>query len=90
MGMTTMTVRDIRLHWPKAEKALAEAGEIVVTRDSKPVARIVPFVAEEEKERPRFNAEEHMRWLREISKGEKPQPSTDQLLREDREDEENE
>ena len=85
-----MTVRDIRLHWPEAEKALAEVGEIVVTRDSKPVARIVPYVAAEEKERPRFDVEEHMRWLREISKGEKPQPSTDKLLREDREDEENE
>jgi antitoxin (DNA-binding transcriptional repressor) of toxin-antitoxin stability system len=85
--MTTMTVRDIRLHWPKAEKALAEEGEIVVTRDSKPVAKIVPYVAVVEKERPRFDAEEHMRWLRSFWKDEPPQPSTDELLREDREDE---
>jgi antitoxin (DNA-binding transcriptional repressor) of toxin-antitoxin stability system len=40
--MTSMTVRDMRLHWPKVEKALAEGEEILITRDSKPVARLVP------------------------------------------------
>ena len=82
-----MTVRDIRLHWPKAEKTLAEEGEIVVTRDSKPVAKIVSYVAAREKKRLRLNAEEHMRWLRSFWKDEAPQPSTDELLRKDREDE---
>jgi antitoxin (DNA-binding transcriptional repressor) of toxin-antitoxin stability system len=38
--MIRMTVRDVRLHWPKAEKALSQGDEIVVTRGSKPIARI--------------------------------------------------
>ena len=41
--MKTMTVRDIRQKWPEAERALAVEGEIIVTRDSKPVAKIIPF-----------------------------------------------
>jgi hypothetical protein len=38
-----MTVRDVRLKWPEAERILAHDGEIVVTRDSKPVPRILPY-----------------------------------------------
>ena len=83
--MKTMTVRDIRHRWPEAEKALAQEGEIVVTRDAKPVAKIIPYTAPAKKKRARFDPEGHMRWLREISKGEKPQPSTDEWLRQDRE-----
>ena len=37
-------MRDMRLHWPKAEKALAEGEEILITRDSEPVARLLPLV----------------------------------------------
>jgi len=84
--MKKMTVRDIRLRWPEAEKALAAEGEIVVTRDSKPVARILPYVSPARKKRNRFDRKEHMRWLRKISKGEPAIPSTDELLREDREE----
>jgi len=39
-----MSVRDVRLKWPEAERKLATVGEIVVTRDSKPVARILPYI----------------------------------------------
>lgn len=81
-----MTVRDIRLRWPEAEKALAVEEEIVVTRDSRPVARIVPYVPDAAPRRRRFDRKQHMRWLRKISKGERTLPSTDQLLQEDRED----
>jgi len=37
--MKTMTVRDIRLNRPAAEKALARVGEIVVTRHARREAR---------------------------------------------------
>ena len=84
--MKIITVRDIRLRWPEAEKVLAEEGEIVVTRDSKPVARIIPYVPPPGKKRNRFDPKEHIRWLRRISKGEPTHPSTDELLREDRYD----
>ena len=83
--MKTMTVRDIRLHWPEAEKLLAAEGEIVVTRDSKPVAKIIPFIATDTGKRRRFDPETHMRWLRKVSKGESGKPSTDEMLRRDRE-----
>jgi len=84
--MTRMTVRDVRLHWPKAEKALAEGEEIVVTRDSKPVARLLPFVEQPKARRKRFDPESHMRWLNKLWKGRSFGPSTDELLAQDRAD----
>ena len=38
-----MSVRDIRLRWPEAERLLGVEGELVITRDRKPVARLLPF-----------------------------------------------
>ena len=80
-----MTVRDIRQRWPEAEKALALEGEIVVTRDSKPIAKLIPFVAPPAKKGrvKRFAAAAHMRWLKRISKDDPPNmPSSDEILRE--------
>lgn len=84
--MTRMTVRDVRLHWPKAEKALADGEEILVTRDSKPVARILPFVAPKKRARKRFDPVAHERWLRRFWKGRSIGPSTDEWLARDRAD----
>jgi antitoxin (DNA-binding transcriptional repressor) of toxin-antitoxin stability system len=84
--MTRMTVRDVRLHWPKAEKALADGEEIVVTRDSKPVARILPFVEPKKAPRKRFDGEAHLRWLNKFWKGKSIGPSTDEMLAKDRAD----
>jgi antitoxin (DNA-binding transcriptional repressor) of toxin-antitoxin stability system len=63
--MKTMTIRDIRQRWPEAEKALATESEILVTRDGKPVARLLPIV-EEETPRKRFDPDEHRRLMKEI------------------------
>jgi len=79
-----MTVRDIRLKWPAAERLLARAGEIVVTRDSKPVARITPYRERGTPRGRRFDPTEHLRWLRRFWKGRPRQPSTDELLERDR------
>jgi antitoxin (DNA-binding transcriptional repressor) of toxin-antitoxin stability system len=38
--MKTMTIRDIRQHWPEAERQLAIEKEIIITRDGKPVAKL--------------------------------------------------
>jgi len=38
-----MTVKDIRLKWPLGERVLEHDREIVVMRDSKPLARILPY-----------------------------------------------
>lgn len=83
--MKTMTVRDIRLNWPEAEKALARVGEIVVTRDSKPVARILPYETRPRARSKRFDAEENRRWQEKFWRDRDPGPSSDELLRRDRE-----
>ena len=82
--MRTMTVRDIRLKWPEAERQLRAEGEIIVTRDSKPVARLLPFVAERAAPRKRFDPEAHLRWLRRFWTGKTKPPSSDDLLARDR------
>lgn len=83
--MKTMTVRDIRLKWPEAERALAREGEIIVTRDSKPIARILPYEASPRARRVRFDPDAQIRWLGRFWRNRPPGPSTDELLRRDRE-----
>jgi antitoxin (DNA-binding transcriptional repressor) of toxin-antitoxin stability system len=52
-SMKSLTIRDLRQRWPEAEKALEMEGEIVITRDGKPVAKLISF-SEPVKPRPRF------------------------------------
>jgi antitoxin (DNA-binding transcriptional repressor) of toxin-antitoxin stability system len=66
--MKTITIRDLRQRWPEAEAALQIEGEILVTRDSKPVAKPVR-VAPDGPRRSRWNPEEHARWQRRVSGG---------------------
>jgi antitoxin (DNA-binding transcriptional repressor) of toxin-antitoxin stability system len=84
--MRTMTVRDIRLKWPEAERQLRAEGEIIVTRDSKPVARLLPFVARQDRKRKQFDPEAHLRWLSRHWAGKPRPPSTDEMLARDRGD----
>lgn len=83
--MKTITVREIRLHWPRAEQALRREGELVVTRDGEPVARLLPFEPSARSEA-RFDASTHLKWLKGVWKNEAPLPSTDAWLREDRDE----
>jgi len=66
--LKTITIRDLRQRWPEAEAALQVEGEILVTRDSKPVAKLVRVSAEGPR-RSRWNPAEHARWQREVSGG---------------------
>ncbi len=61
--MKTITIRDLRQRWPEAEAALKFEDEIIITRDSRPVARLVR-VASQITKRKRWNPKEHMRWLK--------------------------
>ena len=81
--MKTMTVRDVRQRWPEAEKALEHEPEIVVTRDGKPVARILPFSAREPA-RAAVDWEALDRWRARFWRGQPAQPSTDLDLERDR------
>ena len=83
-SVKTMTIRDLRQRWPEAEAALEVEDEIIITRDSKPVAKLVRIAPEQQK-RKRWDPEEHARWQRKISGGILP-PSEGALskAREDR------
>jgi antitoxin (DNA-binding transcriptional repressor) of toxin-antitoxin stability system len=66
--MKTITIRDLRQRWPEVEAALKLENEILITRDSKPVARLV-YVPPAASRRPRWNVEEHARWQKKIAGG---------------------
>jgi len=82
--MKTITIRDLRQRWPETEAALQVEDEILITRDSKPVAKLVRFVPPPPK-RKRWNAEEHAARIKKIF-GNKVFPSSDQQLTEARAD----
>ena len=79
--MKTVTVRDLRQRWPETEKALQSEDEILVTRDSKPVARLVRYT-EPREARARFDPVAHARWQRLMSRGNITRWVDDGLLRE--------
>jgi antitoxin (DNA-binding transcriptional repressor) of toxin-antitoxin stability system len=61
----TITIRDLRQRWPEAEAALKVENEILITRDSKPVARLMR-VAEPTIRRKRWTPEAHKKWIRKV------------------------
>jgi len=76
--MRTITIRDLRQRWPEAEAALQAEDEIIVTRDSKPVAKLVR-VTQADAKRARWTPAEHRRWIKKVF-GKKVFPSSDEPL----------
>jgi antitoxin (DNA-binding transcriptional repressor) of toxin-antitoxin stability system len=76
--MKRIKIQDLRQRWPEAEAALQNEEEILITRDSKPVAKLVRYV-EGKSRRKRWDPEEHKRWLKKVW-GNKVLPSTDAAL----------
>jgi antitoxin (DNA-binding transcriptional repressor) of toxin-antitoxin stability system len=74
-AMTSLTIRDLRQRWPQAEKALETEEEILITRDGKPVAKLVRFTEEKEK-RPRFDFEGFHRKYKKLQKAGKLLPDS--------------
>jgi antitoxin (DNA-binding transcriptional repressor) of toxin-antitoxin stability system len=74
-----ITIRDLRQRWPEVEAALELENEILITRDSKPVAKLVRVSAEADN-RPRWDAEAHARWQKKVS-GRKISRSDEALAR---------
>jgi antitoxin (DNA-binding transcriptional repressor) of toxin-antitoxin stability system len=64
--MKAITVRDLRQRWPRAEAMLEHEKEILVTRDGKPVAKLVR-VREVAAARRRFDPRGHARWQAQVS-----------------------
>jgi antitoxin (DNA-binding transcriptional repressor) of toxin-antitoxin stability system len=79
-----MTVRDIRQKWPEAERLLREEGEIIVTRDARPVARLLPIAGAPGKAPRRLDLAELRRWRARFWRGQPRQPSTGEWLDRDR------
>lgn len=79
--MKTVTVRDLRQRWPETERALQEESEILITRDSKPVAKLVRFV-EPDRPRTRFDPVAQGKWQRKVSGGTVTRWVDEGLLRE--------
>ena len=69
--MKTISVRDLRQRWPQAEALLQVEKEILITRDAKPVAKLVR-ITEQPKPRKRFDPEAHARWQKRIAGGKVP------------------
>ena len=67
--MKTMTTRDLRLRWYQAEAALQVENEILITRDSQPVAKLVRVPDEQGPTRQRWSPEEHTKWMKSIWNG---------------------
>ncbi len=82
--MKTITIRELRQHWPEAEAALQVEKEILITRDSKPVARLVR-VDRTEAKRVRWDPKVHAARIRKIL-GAKVFSSSDAQLAADRAD----
>jgi antitoxin (DNA-binding transcriptional repressor) of toxin-antitoxin stability system len=80
----TISVRDLRQRWPEAEARLQVEREIVITRDARPVAKLVR-IDERPKPRKRFDPAAHARWQRRIAGG-KVAHWVDRAVREARED----
>jgi len=85
MARPPLTVRDLRLHWPAAERRLKREGELVVTRDGEPVAKLIVYRAEKVA-RPKWSAQRHLEWLSRAWKTDHDGPSTDELLKQDRDE----
>ena len=80
-----MTVRDVRHHWPDAEKAVEFDGGVIVTRDSKPVAKIVAYDFLTSEPRQRFDKAAHLAELAKLSRGETSTPWVDDWIKQNRE-----
>ena len=57
----TITIRDLRQRWPEAEMLLTTEKEIIITRDSKPVARLLKY-EEPKQSRKKFDCKAHAAW----------------------------
>jgi antitoxin (DNA-binding transcriptional repressor) of toxin-antitoxin stability system len=66
--MRSITIRDLRLRWPAAEALLRVEKAILITRDARPVAKLVR-VDSAQRPRKRFDPERHARWQRKTAGG---------------------
>jgi antitoxin (DNA-binding transcriptional repressor) of toxin-antitoxin stability system len=64
----SITIRDLRQRWPAAEALLQTEKEILITRDARPIARLVR-IDEPRGTRKRFDPRAHAKWQRKLAGG---------------------
>jgi antitoxin (DNA-binding transcriptional repressor) of toxin-antitoxin stability system len=62
----TATVRDLRNNFARVSRWLRAGEEVTITRRGEVMGKLVPTEKKPERKRPRFNAEEHRQWLKEV------------------------
>ena len=67
--MKTISIRELRQKWPEAESLLQVEHEILITRDSKPVAKLVRYLKPEAAPKKRFDPIAHGDWQKSMSDG---------------------
>ncbi|CAN5898348.1 hypothetical protein BH11VER1_BH11VER1_41170 [soil metagenome] len=82
--MKSITIRDLRHRWPQAESWLQEEGELLVTRDSKPVAKLTKVLPQET--RKRFSAKKQATWRKAVFGDAPPQSWVGEALDQSRAD----
>jgi len=83
--MKSISVRDLRHHWPEAEKALLSEREIIITRDAKPIAKLTPWKGKRSRTR-RFTLAAHQKWQKEVFGAGEELQIVDEALERDRTD----
>jgi len=86
IAMNTITIREVRQHWPLVEKRLAAEGELTITRDARPVARLSALPPAKAPPRQRFTAELHAKMMKEIWGDNPPRIDSGKILAELRRD----
>ena len=65
--MKTISISDLRQHWPQVEKTLRRESEMTITRNGRPVAKLIWVESIKPKRaRKRWDPDEHMKWLKKI------------------------
>jgi antitoxin (DNA-binding transcriptional repressor) of toxin-antitoxin stability system len=64
----SISVSHLRQRWAEAEALLQVEKEILITRDAKPVAKLVR-ITEQPKVRKRFDPVTHGRWQKRMARG---------------------
>jgi antitoxin (DNA-binding transcriptional repressor) of toxin-antitoxin stability system len=77
--MKTITITNLRRgRWANIDAMLRAEDEILITRDSKPVAKLIR-ISEPVRKRKRWDPEAHKKWIKKIY-GNKTFPSSDASL----------
>jgi antitoxin (DNA-binding transcriptional repressor) of toxin-antitoxin stability system len=82
--MNTITIRQVRQHWPEVEKRLLAERELMVTRDAVPVAKLSALSPPKRAQRKRFTPELHARWMKEIWGSKPPRLNSGKWLDDER------